>query len=63
MRDTKTKPKLLGLKCLKCPYYLGQIQCIVSPCRECVLTGRKTNPFDFQRRIMIRCGKRNKREE
>lgn len=52
MRDTKTKPKLLGLKCLKCPYYLGQIQCIVSPCRECVLSGRKSHPFEnFQSEI------------
>ncbi len=40
------KPLPDGIKCIKCPYYLGQIKCIVSPCKECISSGRITHPFD-----------------
>ncbi|MBR3046163.1 MAG: hypothetical protein IKH27_12485 [Oscillospiraceae bacterium] len=43
--NNNAKPLPDGLKCLKCPYYLGQIKCIVSPCRECIMSKRKTHPF------------------
>jgi len=33
------------IKCLKCPYNLGFIKCIVSPCPECLLSKRKKHPF------------------
>ncbi len=32
-------------KCLVCPYHLKLIKCVVSPCKECILSNRKTNPF------------------
>lgn len=43
---------LHGLKCLKCPYYLGKIKCVIDPCRECILSKRKKHPFlDHDSRI------------
>lgn len=33
-------------KCKTCPYALGTIKCVISPCRECILNRRKTNPFN-----------------
>lgn len=39
------KPLPDGRKCLNCPYYLGYIKCIISPCRECIMNKRKTHPF------------------
>ena len=49
-------PKLLpdGKKCLKCPYYLGYIKCIVSPCKECILNKRKTHPYEGMQPKIIR---------
>ena len=44
--NNRPKPLPDGIKCLKCPYYLGKIKCIVSPCEECILSGRKTHPFE-----------------
>lgn len=52
-----------GLKCLKCPYYLGLIKCIVNPCIDCVLTGQKTSPFEFVRRVVLHGHKSQKHEE
>ena len=44
-RIIESKKKMHGIKCLKCPYYLGTIQCITDPCRECVESARKEHPF------------------
>ena len=43
----KTKPHkvLHGLECLKCPYYLGFIKFVKSPCIECLLSHKKEHPF------------------
>ena len=41
----ESKKKIHGIKCLKCPYYLGTIKCITDPCRECVESARKEHPF------------------
>ena len=32
-------------KCKVCPYYLGIIKCIVSPCPKCIASKRSTPPF------------------
>lgn len=45
MKSSRLKPKLFGIKCMKCPYYLGIIKCIISPCTECILLKRKKHPF------------------
>ncbi len=42
-----SKPLPDGRKCRTCPYYLGQIRCVVSPCRACIASGRKTHPFEY----------------
>lgn len=34
-------------KCHTCPYALGKIKCIVSPCIECIISKRKRHPFSF----------------
>ena len=39
------KLQLLFLKCKTCPYALGQVKCIISPCRECIRHKLKTHPF------------------
>ncbi len=39
-------------KCKTCPYKLGLIKCIKSPCPECLLSKRKTHPFDFDTKIV-----------
>lgn len=46
-RERKVKHPPDGMKCIKCPYYLGQIKCIVSPCKECISNGRKTHPYEL----------------
>lgn len=33
-------------KCKTCPYHLGFIKCIVSPCKECLFLNLKCNPFE-----------------
>lgn len=33
------------LKCLKCPYKLGLIKCVTSPCAECKASKIKKPPF------------------
>lgn len=33
------------LKCRKCPYKLGVIKCIKTPCPECRSSGGKIHPF------------------
>ena len=44
------KRPFLFRKCRTCPYALGQVKCIISPCRECILNNRKTHPFsDYER--------------
>lgn len=37
--------KKLMLKCLKCPYKLGLVKCIKSPCPECKASKSKRPPF------------------
>ena len=37
--------RMHGLKCLRCPYYLGQIKCVTDPCIECVRENRMKHPF------------------
>ena len=37
--------KKLMLKCLKCPYKLGLVKCIKSPCPECKANKSKKHPF------------------
>lgn len=32
-------------KCKTCPYALGYIKCIISPCKQCILEKRKNHPF------------------
>ena len=38
-------PRMHGLKCLRCPYYLGQIRCVTDPCVPCVTENRMSHPF------------------
>ena len=40
----KTKPHKV-LHGLKCPYYLGFIKFVKSPCIECLLSHKKEHPF------------------
>lgn len=37
--------KMHALKCLKCPYYLGEVKCNVSPCPQCLESKSKKHPF------------------
>lgn len=39
------KKRFMFRKCRTCPYALGQIRCIISLCRDCILSGRKTHPY------------------
>ncbi len=32
-------------KCKMCPYKLGIVKCIVSPCPKCMVSKKRTNPF------------------
>ena len=32
-------------KCKECPYKLGLIKCVKSPCPDCIASGEKTDPF------------------
>lgn len=34
-----------AIKCIKCPYRLGTIKCVINPCIECLEQKRKTHPF------------------
>ena len=34
-----------AVKCLTCPYRLGEVKCIKDPCFECMDSKRKTHPF------------------
>ena len=45
MDKHKIRKKPHELKCLKCPYYLGIVKCVKSPCVECLLTQKKEHPF------------------
>lgn len=45
MKNNRSKPRLYGLKCMKCPYYQGLIKCIKNPCTECIFSKRKIHPF------------------
>lgn len=47
-------------KCLTCPYKLGKVKCIVSPCRKCIDSGRKDNPFDANSEVVRKAKKRKK---
>lgn len=35
------------VKCIKCPYKLGEVKCKTSPCPECIASGRKKPPFQL----------------
>lgn len=42
-------PKLFTpKKCKTCPYKLGTIKCVTDPCRDCLASKSKKNPFQFQ---------------
>ena len=42
---TKVKiPKYMP-KCKDCPYKLGVVKCVVSPCIDCIASGSKVHPF------------------
>ena len=44
-RMSKVKiPKHMS-KCKECPYKLGLIKCVKSPCPDCIASGEKTDPF------------------
>ena len=47
---------MMKSKCKSCPYRLGWIKCVKSPCIECELHKRKTHPFQNSDKIQI-CGK------
>lgn len=32
-------------KCLRCPYWLGKIECFKNPCLQCLASGSKESPF------------------
>ena len=36
---------MIKMKCLNCPYRLGLVKCVRTPCIECMREGRKTHPF------------------
>ena len=42
---TKVKIPKHMRKCKECPYKLGLIKCVTSPCPDCIASGEKTNPF------------------
>lgn len=46
--ELSRKKKLHGIKCLKCPYYLGKIKCLKDPCQECMKRKNKKHPFSDQ---------------
>ena len=46
MDKHKIRKKPHKVKCLKCPYYLGIMKCVKSPCKECLLSNRKNHPFE-----------------
>ena len=37
--------KLLLKKCFSCPYHIGTIKCVKSPCPECLASKSKKHPF------------------
>ena len=49
---------MIKSKCKTCPYHLGIIKCVKSPCIECELHNRKTHPFQNKDKIIIctKCG-------
>ena len=36
---------ILAKKCLHCPYWQGKIECIKSPCQDCLASRSKESPF------------------
>ncbi|SFX40640.1 hypothetical protein SAMN04487832_10545 [Ruminococcus sp. XPD3002] len=42
---TKVKIPKHMRKCKECPYKLGMIKCVTSPCPDCIASGEKTDPF------------------
>ncbi len=52
---------MLGItktKCKTCPYQLGMIKCVVSPCTSCMDNKSKTHPFSSltAMKICSKCG-------
>lgn len=52
---------LHAIKCIKCPYRLGTIKCVLNPCIECLAKKLKTHPFQtpveiHEGQICPKCG-------
>lgn len=37
--------KVLLKKCFSCPYHIGTIKCVKSPCPDCLASKSKKHPF------------------